>query len=114
VEDRFIGRISLAVGLGMCHSIEASLASQVTEVVRELAGVKLPTVVKNYGTRCKAGDDVPLNELSHLSGGYGHYTLTLDPLGEVIHCHEEVLALSHSLGIGFMVVEGTRWMGANF
>ena len=47
VEDRFIGRLRLAIGLGMCHSSEASLATQVTEVVRELAGVKLPTVIKN-------------------------------------------------------------------
>jgi len=83
----------------MCHNSEASIAAQVTEVVYELAGVKLPTAVKNYGTRdAKVGDNVPPNELSHLCSGYGCYSLGLDPLGEVIHRHEEVLAVPRSLG----------------
>ena len=94
MDDGFIGRLDLAVSLGICHCSEASLAAQVTEVVCELAGIKLSTVVKIYGMRdAKAGDDVPLNE----SGGYGCHSLDLDPLGKVIQHHEEVIALSSSL-----------------
>ena len=132
MEDGFIGHLGLAVSPRMCHSSKASLAAQVAKVVRELAGVKLPIVVKNYGTRdVKVGDDVPPNELSQLCGGYGCYSRSLEPLGDVIHRHEEVRVLSRSLGkgmrmsiphvakgrgltISIMMVEGTHWMGTNF
>jgi len=68
VEDTFIGRLSLAAGLGVCHSSEASLAAQVTEIVREFTGVELSTVVKNYGARnAEASDDVSPSELSSFS-----------------------------------------------
>jgi len=82
--DVFIGRLGLAISLGMCHDREAGLASQVLDVVRELASVKLPTIVKNYGTRdVKLGDDFAPYELRHLSGGYGCNGLGFDPFSEV-------------------------------
>jgi len=68
MEDRFIGRLGLVVGLGVHHSSEASLAAQATEVVCEFTGVELPTVVKNYSARnAEVGDDVSANELSYFN-----------------------------------------------
>jgi len=127
-KDRLIGRLSLAVGLSVCHSSETSLVAQVTEIVCEFTGVKLPTVFKHYGVKnAKAGDNVSPNELLYFSGRYGD----LDPFGEVVHRHEKLLALPRSLGkrprtsiphvandkgltTGIMVVEGTHLMGTNF
>jgi len=51
MKDGFIGRLSLAISLGMRHGREASLAAQVVEVVHELASVKLTTIVEDYGAR---------------------------------------------------------------
>ena len=110
MKDGFIGRLGLTIGMGMCHGSETSLAAQVIEVVRELAGVKLPSVVKTYGVRdAKEGDGVPPNELSYLRGGYGCYSLGLDPFGEVIHRHKEVLALPRSLGKRVEDVHSPMW-----
>jgi len=97
VEDGFVSSLSLAVGLGMCDGREVGLATQAMEVVRELAGVKLPPAVKEYGARdAKAGDDVTPYECTHLSCGDRRDGFCFDPLGEVVDHHKEVLMLARS------------------
>jgi len=99
MEDRLIGRLGLTVGLKVCHRSETRLTNLVAEIVREFTGVKLPTVVKNYGTRnAKACDSVLPNELLYFSGGYGGYGLGLYPFGEVAYRYKKVLVLPYSLG----------------
>ena len=98
MEDGFVGRLGLAVSLRMRHARETGLATQIIEVVRELASVKLPIIVENYGTRdAKLGDDVAPYKFIHLSGGYGFDSLGFDPLGEIVDYHKKVLVLACSL-----------------
>ena len=101
MEDGFVGRLSLPIGLGMRHCREVGLAAQVTEVVRELASIKLQIVVENVGTRdAKSGNDVPLDKLAHFCCGNGGDDLSFDPLGEVVYGHKKVLALARGFGEG--------------
>jgi len=99
MEDRLIGGLSFAVGLGVSHSSEPRLATQVIKIVREFTSVELPAIVKNDGTRdAEAGDGVSPNGLSYLSGGYRGNNLSLYPFGEVVNRHKKVLVLPCSLG----------------
>jgi len=131
IEDRLVGRLGLAVGLGVSNGSEPSLVAQVAGTVNEPIGVKLYVVIKDNGTRdAEASDDVPPNKPPYFNGGYGGYGLGLYPLTEVIHCYKEIIGWPVALGkwsrmsipqvtngkgliIGVLVVEGTRWMGAN-
>lgn len=98
MEDRLVSRLSLAVGLRMSHSSEPSLAAQVAEIVSKLTRVELSTVIKNDGTRdAEVGDDVPLNEPSHFSGGCRGYGLSLYAFAEVVDRHKKVLTLPYTL-----------------
>jgi len=99
IEDRLVGCLSFAVGVTMSNGGEPSLATQVVEIIDELIGVELSTVVEDGGTGdAEASDGVSPNKPSYFSSGYGGYSLGLYPLGEVVDCHKEVLAMLRSLG----------------
>ena len=99
MEDRFVGRLRLAIGLSVSHSNESSLVAQTAEIVCESTGVELPAVIKDDGPRdAEASDDVFPNEPSHFSSGYRSYGLSLYPFGEVVHRHKKILTLPRSLG----------------
>lgn len=62
----------------MHNSGKPSLTPNVLEVVLDLAGVKLTSIFKNHCLRnVKSGDDILLNEFSHLDYSNGSYGLGL-------------------------------------
>ena len=62
MEDRLIGHLGLAVGLRVSHSREPHLTAEIAQIVRELAGIELPTVIKDDGPwDAEMGDDVSPN-----------------------------------------------------
>jgi len=97
VENRLVGRLSLAVGLRVSNGGEPSLATQIAEVVSEPIGIEVPAIIKDDGTGdAEASNDVLPNELSYFSGGDGGDSLSLNPLGEVVHCYKKILTPPHS------------------
>ena len=126
MQDELIGRLSLAISLGVHHGREASLAAQAVEVVRELASVKLSAIVEDHGARdAEPGDYVAPYEFTHFSDGYGCDSLGFDPFGKVVYRHKRYLHWPVALGkgprmsiphvangrgltIGVMMVEGAR------
>ena len=96
MQDGLVGRLGLAISLGMRHGREASLAAQVVEVARELASVTLLAIAKDYGTRdAEPGNYATPYEFTHLSSGYRCDSLGFDLFGEVVHRHKKVLALDY-------------------
>jgi len=103
----------------MRYGREAGLAAQVNEVVRELASVKLPTIIENYGARdAKSGDNVAPYKFTHLSCGYGCDGLGFDPLGEAVHYNKKkkVLTFAYSVGKRAEDVHAPRgeWEGTQY
>lgn len=85
----------------MYDSSEPGLACQSAEVVRYLSGIELPPIIEDHGARdIEACDDVIPNEFAYFGGNDGSHCFGLDPLCEVIHGDEEVLALSCGLREG--------------
>ena len=99
MEDRFIGRVSLAVSLRVSYSSEPCLAAQVADIVRELTGVELPAAIKDDRMRdAETGDDVLSNEPSYFKSGYRGYGLGLYPFGKVVDRQKKILTLPRSFG----------------
>jgi len=89
MDDRLLGHLSLAVGLGMSNGYEPSLATQTVEIVGEPISIKLLAVIKDDGTGdAEASDDVLPNEPSYFGGGIEGDGLGLYPLGEVVYCNK--------------------------
>ena len=96
MENGFVGRLCLAIGLRVGNGSELGLAPHATEVVSELSGVELFAVVENDGMRnAEVSDDVLSYEASYFSCSYGGDGFSLYPLGEVVNHHEEVFALPY-------------------
>ena len=99
MENRLVGCFSLAVRMGMSNDDELSLAAQITEIIGELIGIKLPTIIKDDSTGdAEASDDVPPNEPSYFGGGERGDGFSLYSPGEVVYHYKEILSLPCSLG----------------
>ena len=82
MEDDLVSSFSLAVGLSMRNNGEAGLAYEGANIICDLGGVKLASVVKNHCKRdVETGDDVLPDELSKPDRYDGGYGLSFHPLG---------------------------------
>jgi len=99
MENGFVGRLCLAIGLRVGNGSELGLAPHATEVVSELSGVELFAVVENDGMRnAEASDNVPPYKPSYFGRSYEGDNLDLYRLGEVVNHHKEIFALPRCIG----------------
>ena len=96
IEDTLV-HLGLPDGLRANSGGESSLVAQVVETIGELIGVELSTVIEDDGTGdAEVGDDVPPNEPSYFSGGYGGDSLGLYPFDKVVDHNKKILTLPRS------------------
>jgi len=68
MEDNLVGNFNLAVGLSMSDSSKLGLPLEGSQIICDLGGVKVPSIIENQWARdTKAGDDILLNKLLNFS-----------------------------------------------